>query len=46
MTGAEGMTLIYTRVFKLYSLYIQLKLNLIVDVADWFYPYITPAELG
>ena len=33
-TGVGGTTLIYTRVFRLYSLYTQLKLNLIVNVAD------------
>ena len=41
MTGAGGMTLVYTRVFRLYGLYTQLKSDLIVDVADWLYPYDT-----
>ena len=36
----------YTKVFELYSLYTQLKLDLIVDVADQLYPYMTPAESG
>ena len=45
-TGAEGTTLVYTKVFRLYGLYTQLKLDLIVDVADWLYPYMTPAESG
>ena len=45
-TGAGGTALIYTRVFRLYNMYTQLKLNLIVDVADWLYPYMTPAESG
>ena len=44
--GVGRTTLVYTRVFKLYGLYTQLKLDLIVDVADWLYPYITPAKLG
>ena len=44
--GAGGMTLMYTKVFELYSLYTQLKLDLIVDVADQLYPYMTPAESG
>ena len=45
-TGAGGTTLVYTRVFRLYGLYTQLKSDLTVDVADWLYPYVTPAELG
>ena len=45
-TGAGGTTLVYTRVFRLYSPYTQLKSDLIVNVADWLYPYITPAESG
>ena len=45
-TGAGGTTLIYTKVFRLYSLYTQLKLDFIVNIADWLYPYITPAESG
>ena len=44
--GAGGITLIYTRVFKLYGLYTQLKSNLIIDVTDWLYPYTIPTELG
>jgi len=45
-TGARGMTFIYTIVFRLYGLYTQLKSDLIIDVADWLYPYMTPAESG
>ena len=45
-TGAGGTTLIYTKAFRLYSSYTQLKSDFIVDVADWLYPYITPTELG
>ena len=44
--GAGGITLIYTRVLRLYSLYTQLKLDFIIDVANWLYPYIIPAKLG
>ena len=45
-TGAGGTTLIYTKIFRLYGLYTQLKLDLIIDVANWLYSYVTPAELG
>ena len=34
MTGAGETTLLYTRVFRLYGLYTQLKSDLIVGVAD------------
>ena len=44
--GAGGTTLIYTRVFRLYGLYTQLKSDFIVDIANWLYPYMTPAKLG
>ena len=44
--GAGGTTLIYTRVFRLYGLYTQLKSDFIVDVADWLCLYITFVELG
>ena len=40
------MTFVYTIVFRLYGLYTQLKSDLIIDVADWLYPYMTPAESG
>src|SRR6266700_1882928 len=43
-TGARGTILVYTRVFRLYGLYTQLKSDLIVDVADWLYPYMISAE--
>ena len=46
MTGAGGTTLVYARVFRLYGSYTQLKSDLIVDVVDWLYPYMTPAESG
>ena len=45
-TGAGETTLIYTRVIRLYGLYTQLTLDLIVNIADWLYPYMTPAESG
>ena len=45
-TGAGGMTLIYTRVFRLYGSYTQLKSGLTVDVTNWLYPYMLPAESG
>ena len=44
--GTGGTTFVYTRVFRLYGSYTQLKSNLTVDVADWLYPYVTPAESG
>jgi hypothetical protein len=44
--GAEGTTLVYARVFRLYGLYTQLKSDLIIDVVDWLNPYVTPAESG
>ena len=44
--GAGGTTLIYTKVFRLYGSYTQLKSDLTVDVVDWLYPYVTPAESG
>ena len=44
--GAGGTTLIYTKVFRLYSLYTQLKLNFIIGVTNWLYLYITPTKLG
>ena len=46
ITGAGRTTLVYTRVFRLYGLYTQLKSDFVVDVADWLYPYMTPAESG
>jgi len=46
MMGAGGITLVYTRVFRLYGLYTQLKLDLIVEVVNWLYLYMTLAELS
>ena len=46
ITGVGGTILIYTKVFRLYSLYTELKLDFIVNNADWLYFYITPIKLG
>ena len=45
-TGAGGDTYIHQSFQIVWLIHPILKLVLVVDVADWLYPFITPAKSG